>query len=277
MDNFVEVEYDVLSGINWPKNTIIPDVGFAEEANPSYREQMEDAHVMGYMPDGNSTFFAVYDGHGGVDASLLAAECLHAEFFEALSSNRTIKNSFEIAFKRTDDIIEQEDVCYKGTTAVCLYIHKDASGTKRLDVAHVGDSFAVVFSQLDNNRGYTANNLTPPHRPSDPAERTMITQRGGYIVFDRVNSILSVTRALGDFGLKPPVSGEPVHATYEIGPNDKWIIVACDGLWDFVDLKEVAEILKRCETASEAASSLKALALDCGTSDNVSVIALKLQ
>eukprot|EP00792_Barthelona_sp_PAP020_P006157 TRINITY_DN2924_c0_g1_i2.p1 TRINITY_DN2924_c0_g1~~TRINITY_DN2924_c0_g1_i2.p1 ORF type:complete len:277 (+),score=97.48 TRINITY_DN2924_c0_g1_i2:32-862(+) len=276
MPELIEVEYDLSTGIEWPTNTIISDVGFAEEANAAYREQMEDAHVMGYMPDGESTFFAVYDGHGGVDASLLAEKHLHNEFFRALADNNTIKNSFEIAFKRVDDIMEKKDIRYKGTTAVCLYIHKDASDTKRLDVAHVGDSFAVVFSQLDNNRGYTANNLTPPHRPSDPAERTMITQRGGYIVFDRVNSILSVTRALGDFGLKPPVSGEPVHSTYEIGPNDKWIIVACDGLWDFVEFEDVAEVLKRCKTASEAASSLKALALDSRTSDNVSVIALKL-
>lgn len=51
--------------------------------------------------------------------------------------------------------------------------------------------------------GLTTLATSVDHRTSDPSECTRIEAAGGYVVNRRVNGKLSVTRALGDFDLKP--------------------------------------------------------------------------
>lgn len=56
----------------------------------------------------------------------------------------------------------------------------------------------------------------------------------------RVNGRLAVSRAIGDFGLKDVVIGEPDIAGITLNGKEDFLIMACDGLWDFADEDEVA-------------------------------------
>jgi serine/threonine protein phosphatase PrpC len=59
--------------------------------------------------------------------------------------------------------------------------------------------------------------------------------------------------------------------------DDTHIIVACDGLWDVVKDEEAADIVRaHSNNATEAAEALKEQGLDAGTTDNISVMVIKL-
>lgn len=56
----------------------------------------------------------------------------------------------------------------------------------------------------------------------------------------RVNGRLAVSRAIGDYGLKDVVIGEPDIAGITLNGKEDFLIMACDGLWDYADEDEVA-------------------------------------
>lgn len=47
---------------------------------------------------------------------------------------------------------------------------------------------------------------------------------------NRVNGVLAVTRSLGDSVMKEFVVGNPFTTETELGPNDDFLILACDGV-----------------------------------------------
>ena len=52
----------------------------------------------------------------------------------------------------------------------------------------------------------------------------------------RVNGVLSVARAMGDFQLHPFITCEPDVFRLDISElNENFIVAGCDGLWDVVD------------------------------------------
>lgn len=56
----------------------------------------------------------------------------------------------------------------------------------------------------------------------------------------RVNGRLAVSRAIGDYGLKDVVIGEPDIACLTLNGKEDFLILACDGLWDYAMEDEVA-------------------------------------
>jgi len=102
---------------------------------------------------------------------------------------------------------------------------------RSLVVANVGDSRAVLC------RGGVALRLTVDHRASRPEEAQRIRAAGGFVSPNqRVNGILAVSRALGDHLLKenghPIVTAAPHCVETLLSPKDRFVILACDGLWD---------------------------------------------
>ena len=83
-----------------------------------------------------------------------------------------------------------------GSTAVIAVL----DGSK-LTVANVGDSRGVMF--VENG---TAIPVSFDHKPDDEREKLRIEQAGGFIAMWgvwRVNGSLAVSRAIGDYYLKP--------------------------------------------------------------------------
>lgn len=62
--------------------------------------------------------------------------------------------------------------------------------------ANVGDSRCVLA------RGGKAQEMSVDHKPENEGERQRIETAGGYVKEGRVKGVLSLSRALGDYGLK---------------------------------------------------------------------------
>eukprot|EP00918_Siedleckia_nematoides_P071111 GHVU01155347.1.p1 GENE.GHVU01155347.1~~GHVU01155347.1.p1 ORF type:complete len:376 (+),score=71.72 GHVU01155347.1:577-1704(+) len=153
---------------------------------------------------------------------------------------------FNWLFKKADESIGH----YGGTTATLL-LHDVAS--RDLYVAYVGDSRALLVERdVDDAKQpdladesppkYFTTRLTPEdHRPfkgSGEEERLQAAGFASSIVNGRLEApgeSLGISRSLGDhaydrFGrIATPTTG-----VYELSKNSEFIVVATDGLWDFV-------------------------------------------
>jgi protein phosphatase PTC1 len=93
-----------------------------------------------------------------------------------------------------------------------------------LYTANVGDARAVLC------RKGKAVRLTYDHKGSDPQEAKRITDAGGFVMNNRVNGVLAVTRSLGDASVKEFVVGSPYTTETALDEGDEFLIVACDGV-----------------------------------------------
>lgn len=70
-------------------------------------------------------------------------------------------------------------------------------------------------------------------------EKARITAAGGFVDFGRVNGNLALSRAIGDFEFKKSaelspeqqiVTAYPDVTVHEIGDDDEFLVIACDGM-----------------------------------------------
>jgi serine/threonine protein phosphatase PrpC len=73
-----------------------------------------------------------------------------------------------------------------------------------------------------------------------------MTKAGGKILMGRLGGLLAITRAFGDIALKKNMGliARPEVKKVEIRLNHRFVIVASDGLWDFVNPKSVQKVLR---------------------------------
>uniref|UniRef100_A0A0N5AK03 protein-serine/threonine phosphatase n=1 Tax=Syphacia muris TaxID=451379 RepID=A0A0N5AK03_9BILA len=171
-----------------------------------------------------------------------------AENQAAMSSDS--EQSFDEDYKEEDELSEEdeedeesepdEEPCYNGpsgdtpgedsgTTACLVLLFKD-----KIIVGNAGDSRAVLCRKGE------AIELSRDHKPENPAE-TRIEAAGGVVSVDgRVNGGLNLSRALGDHFYKKntnlPLKDQMISALPDItentiGPDDEFVVVACDGIW----------------------------------------------
>ena len=94
----------------------------------------------------------------------------------------------------------------------------------------------------------------------------------------RLGGLLAITRAFGDISLKKNMGliAKPEVKKVEIRLSHKYLVLASDGLWDFVDIKKIHKIVKDQAEPDDIARKLIKTALDEGSGDNVTVIVVKL-
>ena len=75
--------------------------------------------------------------------------------------------------------------------------------------------------------------MTKDHSVDDEEEQKRIKDAGGLIINGRVNGILNMTRAFGDFMLKKndELSCEPYVTKVELKDDVDFILLGTDGLW----------------------------------------------
>ncbi|XP_018393007.1 PREDICTED: protein phosphatase 1F [Cyphomyrmex costatus] len=208
------------------------------------RRKMEDRHMI--LHDLNTMFniqddtivdyYAVFDGHGGQDAAAYCATHLHQYLVESVHYPTDPERALRDAFLTTDAQFIAKSSMQKlngGTTAVCALLIN-----KKLYIAWVGDSMASLVSYGN------VRQLVNPHRPTREDENERIRNMGGVVVqcmgVMRVNGFLSISRAIGDVPYKPYISGEPEIRCVTLDGNEDFLIIACDGLWDYVDQRTAA-------------------------------------
>ncbi|XP_063002553.1 protein phosphatase 1E [Elgaria multicarinata webbii] len=249
------------------------------------RRKMEDKHVC--IPDFNTLFnledqeeqayFAVFDGHGGVDAAIYASIHLHVNLVHQEMFQRDPAEALCKAFRVTDERFVQKaarESLRCGTTGVVTFIRGSV-----LYVAWLGDSQVMLV-----RRGQAVE-LMKPHKPDREDEKKRIEALGGCVVWFgawRVNGSLSVSRAIGDAEHKPYICGDADSASTALDGSEDYLILACDGFYDTVNpdeaVKVVADHLKENNgDSSMVAHKLVASARDAGSSDNITVIVVFLK
>ncbi|XP_023660045.1 integrin-linked kinase-associated serine/threonine phosphatase 2C-like isoform X3 [Paramormyrops kingsleyae] len=216
------------------------------------REEMQDAHVV--LPDLSTSlssipqevsrlaYFAVFDGHGGSRASCFAAEHLHQALAlkfpkgEVQNLDKLVRKCLVEAFRQTDEDFlkkasSQKPVWKDGTTATCMLVVNDD-----VYVANLGDSRAVLCREdqegQDDNKKIVTLALSREHNPICYEERMRIQRAGGTVRDGRVFGTLEVSRSIGDGQYKRcGVISTPDLRRCQLSPNDKFFILACDGLF----------------------------------------------
>ncbi|XP_073531226.1 protein phosphatase 1F isoform X1 [Phyllobates terribilis] len=249
------------------------------------RRKMEDRHVslmefnqlFGLMDGVERSYFAVFDGHGGIDAANYAATHVHVMVarHEALMSDPT--RALKEAFQRTDAMFlrrARRERLRSGTTGVCALLEGE-----RLHVAWLGDSQALLVRQGN------PVTLMDPHKPEREDERERIESLGGCVTFMgcwRVNGTLAVSRAIGDIDQKPYVSGEGDVSSHTLSGSDDFLVLACDGFYDAVSLSEVPGLVlgylqENGGDGQHVAARLVSAAKEAGSSDNITVLVIFLR
>lgn len=255
------------------------------------RDTMEDAHVLfddilqvenigiTAVPGQRVSYYGVYDGHGGVDTAKLVQNDLHKNIVNKPKfAAGDIEGALTEGFLETDENIvkiSNEQGWMNGSTGVVAVVVDT-----KVYIANVGDSEACLVSEVDGE--LVTENLTTPHKANDPIEKKRVEELGGHVFFGRIFGALAVSRSFGDAKFKKPktannfVSCEPALHVADIRPNHKFMILACDGLWDVMSHAQAAafvgQLIKEGKGAKAIAAALVSEALRKKTEDNVTVI-----
>eukprot|EP01017_Pseudomicrothorax_dubius_P023902 TRINITY_DN2544_c0_g1_i1.p1 TRINITY_DN2544_c0_g1~~TRINITY_DN2544_c0_g1_i1.p1 ORF type:complete len:537 (+),score=106.58 TRINITY_DN2544_c0_g1_i1:68-1678(+) len=254
-------------------------------------------------------FFAVFDGHGGSSCSEFLKNNLHTLIFHSKYYPQDVPHAIEEALQHLDsaflDYVEANphDVTCGSCSIFALMVDDMCY------VANVGDSRAIL-SSLD---GKIVSQLSVDHKPNDPGELKRLTEAGAkvaqlefavddagkdFVKFGPYRMFppgLSVSRAVGDIegkdpkygGLKNTLISTPDIFSFRLNPENDFMVLASDGLFDVVSNEEVIKLVY--ETASEnfgkmdlhhlcgvCADNITKLALAKNSNDNVSVVMVAL-
>lgn len=234
----------------------------------------QDAMVMVEHAATKSLLVAVFDGHGaqGHDVSGFVARTFVTLL---LQDRRFSKQGGNLCEPLRDCLLAAEkamlgeasiDASLSGSTAAAAVIRG-----RRMWAIGVGDSRIVLGSAVGEASGATggsrgrrptlkAQPVTVDHKPDDPEEKRRIEQAGGRVRATRnrmqphllgpprvwLRDVpapgLAMSRSLGDLVAKAAgVVSTPDEFVVELGAPAKLVLLASDGLWDFVPSQEAVE------------------------------------
>ena len=221
-----------------------------------------------------TSFFGIYDGHGGNKCADYLRDSLHKLIFSdenyPENVNEAIKNGFlkaENEFLNNHSLDKNNNmniIDRSGSCAIIVIIIEN-----KIYVANVGDSRGL----LSKNNGSEYIIITEDHKPSNENEQKRITENGGevYQTQTPINGVdndtlsnqillgpyrvlpgrLSVSRTIGDveakkvqFGGNPKVIiPNPDIYCYDLNKDDiDFIILGCDGIYDQISSNEILDL-----------------------------------
>ena len=221
-----------------------------------------------------TSFFGIYDGHGGNKCADYLRDSLHKLIFSdenyPENVNEAIKNGFlkaENEFLNNHSLDKNNNmniIDRSGSCAIIVIIIEN-----KIYVANVGDSRGL----LSKNNGNEYIIITEDHKPSNENEQKRITENGGevYQTQTPINGVdndtlsnqillgpyrvlpgrLSVSRTIGDveakkvqFGGNPKVIiPNPDIYCYDLNKDDiDFIILGCDGIYDQISSNEILDL-----------------------------------
>ncbi|KAI5084465.1 hypothetical protein GOP47_0000634 [Adiantum capillus-veneris] len=179
------------------------------------------------------------------------------------------RESFLEAFEAMDTDLHRHpsiDCFCSGTTAVTLLKQGE-----ELVIGNVGDSRAVLATlSADDHHTLHAVQLTVDLKPNLPKEAERILKCKGrvfaledepevarvWLPYDDAPG-LAMARAFGDFCLKDfGLISMPEVTRRKLTPNDQFVVLATDGVWDVLSNKEVVDVVHGAPTRATAARAL---------------------
>jgi serine/threonine protein phosphatase PrpC len=226
------------------------------------RPQNEDNHVIYFGKDNNSNnksnkninIFGLFDGHGGKEISAYLSSKIPEVFSDNNLQHPLTGAHIKKIYSDIDNEIEKDmyNIGMRcGSTALIALIYK-VNSNKFLDILNTGDCRAVLYSEFknpDNTITSYVTQMTKDHKPDDPIEKKRIEDKGGIVELDthQVPRVvdLSLSRAFGDINAKPYVTSEPERKRIRLSKSNKFLIMACDGLWDVMSNEDVVTFIKQ--------------------------------
>lgn len=271
---------------NYVVDELTYNVGIASNKNSKYRKKMEDIHT--FVENFNNKldwgYFAIFDGHAGIEASKWCGKNLHDVIENKMNSegDKDIREIFNEAFQEADKEINNKLSGHSGcTAAVCLLrweqqndVEDGLEHSRMLYTANVGDSRIVLL------RDSVALRLTYDHKASDVMECKRVEAIGGLVIKNRVNGMLAVTRSIGDKFFDSLVISNPFTTKIELTSKDEFMIIACDGLWDVMEDQEACNFIVENNLSSDpqmASEMLIEHALKLGSADNITVMVVSFK
>ncbi|PUZ71923.1 hypothetical protein GQ55_2G352500 [Panicum hallii var. hallii] len=216
-------------------------VRFGLSSMQGWRTTMEDAHAALPNLDDCTSFFGVYDGHGGKAVSKFCARHLHKQvLINDANSSGDLPASVYKAFLRMDEMMkgqrgwrELTELGEKGNK-ISGMLEGIIWSPKGGDSDNLGDGWETEEGPNSNFPGPTSGstacvavirndqlivanagdsrcvisrkgqafNLSTDHKPDLEGEKERILSAGGFVVAGRVNGSLNLSRAIGDMELK---------------------------------------------------------------------------
>jgi len=237
-------------------------VGFSA-SNPAKVNQDSWFAITQLKP--NVQFFAVCDGHGyyGHDVSGRVKQRLPELLAKEPTLSTESAKALRLATLKCDAELNQSeiDVRFSGTTMVSVLLNG-----KVLYCANSGDSRAVLARQVNlrntgKPRQWMAVALSRDHKPDEEDEAARILARGGRIeayrdengdpigparVWLRDHQLpgLAMSRSLGDsVAASVGVTAEPEILECNLSPEDRFIVIGSDGVFEFLSSEDVVRIV----------------------------------
>jgi serine/threonine protein phosphatase PrpC len=227
-------------------------VTFSAVSMQGWRNQQEDAHIADLKLPNGEAIFGVFDGHGGKEVALYVQKKF-VDTFKKLAEYKSgnYEEALKKCFIQMDEMMNSEKskdpiTNYSqsaGCTACVALLTKDS-----LICANSGDSRCVLA------RGTTALEMSQDHKPDNTEELRRIEAAGGFVEEGRVRGILSLSRALGDLEYKlnkkigveaQMITCVPEIKKVELQPEDKFFVIACDGIWDCLTSQQCVDLFTK--------------------------------
>ncbi|KAG3119536.1 Protein phosphatase 2C and cyclic nucleotide-binding/kinase domain-containing protein [Phytophthora idaei] len=249
-----------------------------------------------FAGDDEKAFFAVFDGHGqyGDICSQFAAEQLPENIIKNLDENISILPALTRAHVQTNRAMHEAsfDDSMSGTTSISVLfcgneIHVSNVGDSRAIIAQEN----LKASTREGEANLVAKPLSIDQTPFRKDERVRVKKCGARILtVDQVEGLEPIhenwglslgdeidengdppriwhpygqypgtafTRSIGDLVSEElGVTAEPEILCKGLNPHDKFIIIASDGVFEFLTSQNVVDIVKRYENPSEACHAL---------------------
>ncbi|CAN1816382.1 Probable protein phosphatase 2C 60 [Linum perenne] len=214
-----------------------------------WRATMEDAHAAFPELDASTSFFGVYDGHGGKVVAKFCAKYLHQQVLkhDAYVAG-DIGTSLQKSFFRMDEMMRGQ----RGWRELAVLGDKINKFSGMIEGLIWSPKAGENSEKHDDWALEEAYNLSRDHKPDLEAEKERILKAGGFIHAGRVNGSLNLARAIGDMEFKQNkflpaekqiVTANPDINTVELCEDDDFLVLACDGVWDCMSSQQLVDFI----------------------------------
>lgn len=248
------------------------------------------AVVPNFDGDESSIFFGVFDGHGstGDQCSIFAKSNIPKDIVTELREGKDFQEAYVEAFLSTNKALHRAYIDDKmsGTTAITAVIKNNT-----VHIANCGDSRAIIATQ--EGEQLVSRPLSVDQTPFRLDERERCKKFGARIMtMDQLEGLAPLhenwglnlgeevdedgdppriwspngnfpgtafTRSIGDARAEElGVYAEPETLTFDITPEDKFIILASDGVFEFLTSQSVVDMVNQFDNPLSACQNVVA-------------------
>lgn len=248
---------------------ILDDLKYSRKEIQGKRPEMEDETLSSKLDLDGHYIFCVFDGHGGAEVVKYLKDniidtllnSINWKLYKETYDKENIKLALEETFLLIDENLNKLNImfCTGSTANVCIITPSD------IICANVGDSRAILISegsQVD---------LSTDNKPENEIEFKRIIDVGAFIQDNRIGGILAPSRGFGDFMFKKVIEyrsnldtteyDNPKKFVLTVFPdvtitkresNNKYLILACDGIWDVCTSEKLRLLIEKFDEIVES-------------------------